>query len=210
MNKTTLAQFIPIIAIFLVASSSKPFVYYSNCVLGKLVALAIILFYTMLDKTLGAFVATLVIVYYQSDFFENTLNRIVANKNLVETVPFRLGSIETMDNMPMENAATEYESAAQPSHDLSKTASPMSNAYNSTASKQSAILLNDFRQEYCESGKLKYKNMEINSEMIEHVFPEIEFKQDKCNPCSESCTYSIIESRIKNEAALAPISSKPN
>lgn len=210
MNKTTLAQFIPIIAIFLVASSSKPFVYYSNCVLGKLVALAIVLFYTMLDKTLGAFVATLVILYYQSDFFENTLNRFVANENLVETVPFKLASIEPMDNMPTENAATEYESATQTAPDLSKTASSMSNAYTSNVSNHTAILLNDFRQEYCESGKLKYKNMEVNAEMIEHVFPEIEFKQDKCNPCSESCTFSIIESRLKNEVAMASKSSKPN
>lgn len=205
MNKTTIAQFIPIIAIFLVASSSKPFVYYSNCVLGKLLALTIILFYTMLDKTLGAFVATLVILYYQSDFFENMLNKIVPKENLVETVPFRLGSIEPMDNMQSDNAATDY-----PRDDLSKTASSMTNAYASGASKHTAILLNDFRQEFCESGKLKYKNMEINPEMIEHVFPEIEFKQDVCNPCSDTCTFSIVESRLKNEAAMAPKSSKTN
>lgn len=205
MNKTTIAQFIPIIAIFLVASSSKPFVYYSNCVLGKLLALAIILFYTLLDKTLGAFVATLVILYYQSDFFENMLNKFAAKENLVETVPFRLAPIEPMDNMQTDNADDKY-----PRDDLSKMASSMTNAYKSGASKHTAILLNDFRQEFCESGKLKYKNMEINPEMIEHVFPEIEFKQDKCNPCSESCTFSIIESRLKNEADMAPKSSKTN
>ena len=62
MNKTIFAQFIPIIAIFVLLSQPKQFLYYSNCVLGKLALLAIILFYTLLDKTLGAIVLVLVAV----------------------------------------------------------------------------------------------------------------------------------------------------
>jgi hypothetical protein len=166
----------------------------------------------MLDKTLGAFVATVAIVYYQSDFFENTLNKITLSENMACRKYSGAELIETMDNITAYASAglaeSGYDYISQSKNDLSKTSSSMSNAYKPSTSNHTAILLNDFRQEYCESGKMMYKNMEVNPEMIEHVFPEIEFKEEKCNPCSDTCVFSIIETRLKNEAAMVPKPSK--
>ena len=60
----------------------------------------------------------------------------------------------------------------------------------------------EFRKQYCEGNILKYKDMNVRGDMIEHIFPEVEYKEDKCNPCSETCDFSIIENRIKTENQL--------
>ena len=212
MNKTIIAQFIPIIAIFLLLSQPKQVVYHSHCVLGKMAMLAIVLFYTMLDKTLGAVVLVLAIIYYQSDFFEKLLNKDAMDQPMSERISYRLGNLEPMDNL--EPSMQSNVEDTNPSNSLfDQWSATLSNAYNKVApplKDHTTVLLNDFRQEYCDAGKLKYKGMDVNAEMTEHVFPEIQFKQEKCNPCSESCTFSIIESRLKTEAAMAAKSSRSN
>jgi hypothetical protein len=70
----TLAQFIPIFIIFILISYFKSVSKFSNTVLGKLIAICIIIFYTILDKMLGALVCLIVIFYYQSDVIKNMLN----------------------------------------------------------------------------------------------------------------------------------------
>jgi hypothetical protein len=70
----TVAQFIPIIIIFLFISYFKNAIMYSKTLLGKLLAVCIIIYYTAIDKIMGAFICLLIIIYYQSDIVENMLN----------------------------------------------------------------------------------------------------------------------------------------
>ena len=56
-----------------------------------------------------------------------------------------------------------------------------------------------FREKHCDNGTLKHKNMSINKEMTSHIFPEIAFKNEKCNVCSPNCRFSIIESKFNAE-----------
>src|SRR5210317_1032690 len=72
--KNTVAQFIPIIIIFLLMSQYKGCVEFSHTILGKILAALVILFYTNIDKVLGLFVCALVILYYQMTCVENMLN----------------------------------------------------------------------------------------------------------------------------------------
>jgi hypothetical protein len=75
-------------------------------------------------------------------------------------------------------------------------------------------LIDKFREDNCSSviknGKLgsvlKYKDMTVRPDYAEHVFTELEFKNGPCNPCNKSCGLSIIESKIKTETAMIPIS----
>ena len=69
-----IAQFIPILLIFFLIAYSKSFIKFSNSILGKLIVIGIIMFYTYLDKILGLFVCLLFIFFYQTDIFENMLN----------------------------------------------------------------------------------------------------------------------------------------
>ena len=58
---------------------------------------------------------------------------------------------------------------------------------------------NEFRKKHCEDGMLKHKNMTIKKDMTSHIFPEVEFKYEKCNTCSHDCKFSIIENKFKAE-----------
>jgi hypothetical protein len=80
-----IAQFIPMIILFLLLKYSNEFVNFSFTVLGKLMAVFIIIFYANIDITVGICVCGLVILYYQSDYVENMLN---------------IGEILTIDELP--------------------------------------------------------------------------------------------------------------
>lgn len=64
---------------------------------------------------------------------------------------------------------------------------------------QSSVVQNEFREKHCKNGTLKYKNMDVKTDMTSHVFPEVKFNADKCNVCSPNCNFSIIESKFKAE-----------
>jgi hypothetical protein len=73
-NTEIIIQFIPIIIIFTLLKFSKDFVNFSFTILGKLLAILIIVFYSAIDIMVGLCVCGLVILYYQSDYVENMLN----------------------------------------------------------------------------------------------------------------------------------------
>lgn len=50
-----------------------------------------------------------------------------------------------------------------------------------------------FRKSYCSNGKITYKGAEVKNEMIQHIFPEIDFASTACNPCDKRCAFNIIE-----------------
>jgi hypothetical protein len=61
-----------------------------------------------------------------------------------------------------------------------------------------------FRDQYCKKGILMNKGSPVNLEMLEHIYPDINFKYEKCNPCEDTCKFSIIEEQIKAEEGLKP------
>jgi hypothetical protein len=66
----------------------------------------------------------------------------------------------------------------------------------------------EFRKENCDGKTLKYKNMEVNDEVAEHVFPEVKYNNDKCNPCADTCDISVMENKLKAEKEMIPKFSK--
>ena len=72
------------------------------------------------------------------------------------------------------------------------------------------MYFNNFRKTNCDDKKrLKNLGGTVRPEMADHVFREIKFPSDsaKCNPCDESCEFSIIEERLNQEENLRPTSS---
>ena len=59
-----------------------------------------------------------------------------------------------------------------------------------------------FKKQNCKNGELKYKNMSVKNEMAPHIFSELNYTNGPCNPCAESCNYSIIEEKMKTEEEL--------
>jgi len=64
--------------------------------------------------------------------------------------------------------------------------------------------IKDFKEQNCKNGILLNKGSPINLEMLEHIHPDINFRYEKCNPCSDTCEFSIIEEQITAEENLKP------
>ena len=65
---------IPIIIIYFLLAYTKGAIVFSNTILGKLLAIILIAFYTSVDAIFGLLICVLVILYYQSDYVEGMLN----------------------------------------------------------------------------------------------------------------------------------------
>jgi len=196
--KYTIAQFIPIILIFLLSSYSKSFVRFSSTILGKLLAVCIIIFYTFIDKLLGTFICLLILFYYQSDIVEHMLN---------------MNQIENMENIVHENNGDNnndndldyLDNYLVHEGDKKKKESMMN--YADVYGNDNILCSNDankekFRKNNCVNRELMNKGTSVNYEMTEHVFPEIKFRRGFCNPCLNTCEYSIIEQKIETENNL--------
>jgi hypothetical protein len=74
--------------------------------------------------------------------------------------------------------------------------------YRNTATEGFEDAKQSFRKQNCKNGYLYYKKIPVNLEMTEHVYPEVSFKSKQCNPCSNTCDFSIIEEKMSNEEVL--------
>ena len=70
----TIAQFIPIVVIYLLLSQYKGCILFSHTIFGKILAVSLILFYVSIDKIIGLFVCALIILFYQMDCVDFVLN----------------------------------------------------------------------------------------------------------------------------------------
>jgi hypothetical protein len=217
--KNILSQFIPIIVIYLSLSYSNEFALFSHSVLGKLLAVFIIIYYTVLDRTIGLLICSVIIWYYQNEVVENMLNM----DSLMNTI-FNPEKVENEEDGEDEKKDTEHGiEGMQPINptknkeltteetmsNIEKTYQPenrVATSFETTQKKDGYPV--EFRKQYCDGNILKYKDMNVRGDMIEHVFPEVNYKKETCNPCTASCDFSIIENRMKTESQLIPKSSK--
>jgi hypothetical protein len=80
-----------------------------------------------------------------------------------------------------------------------------SNQENSSElSSLNNISVSQFKSQYCKNGILVNKGSTVNLEMVEHIYPDIHFKNEKCNPCADTCAFSIIEEQLNAEENLKP------
>jgi len=200
--KYTILQFIPIILLFLLLSYPEEFVVFSNLSIGRLLATIIIIFYSSLDKYLGLLVCGLVILFYQTDYVDTK----------------RLFS----ENFTELNYSSIYKEIAKVPDKIMETSPMKYSEYNSLYNNDEHIttkemdihnakpeLKEQFRKQYCDGSILKYKNMNIKPDMMQHIFPQVSFVSNNCNPCDKSCQFSIIESRLNTEEQMKPISTLP-
>jgi hypothetical protein len=81
-------NFLPIIIIVLLVTYTAEIADISHTILGKIVAVSIILFYSSIDRISGLFVCLLIILYYQSDYIESfTREGLETKYELLDTSP---------------------------------------------------------------------------------------------------------------------------
>lgn len=209
-------QWVTIITIFLFASFPYEMIQLSETGLGKLYFALIIVYYSMVEPIYGIIVCAIVIVYYQLDLY----NSIIA----VHRDTLLSENMEVMAESLHQNKSTEDEEEKLPLYEpytggrdgsvYSYTPFATMMDHNETAimkGSRKKELLDYFRKTYCDDKKRVKKNGSIvPSEMADHVFREIQFPSDsaKCNPCEESCEFSIVEERLNREEQLRPTFSK--
>jgi len=203
--KTTVAQFIPILLIVLLLTSSKTFVNLSYSILGKVIALLIIVFYTHLDKYVGLIICLLVIIYYQSDFVENMLNTDEIMNEMVEN--FESAKLINPKAKELKHTVEEIQEGDKKVSQLQENMSNLNEVYNISNKEEKeevkeGFTVNDFRDENCSENQLLYKNMDVRNDMTTHIFPNVKYNNDECNVCDNTCDFSIVEDKLKNEKEL--------
>ena len=206
--KATIAQFIPIILIVIMLTYSREFVQFSHSILGKVAAIALVLFYTHLDKYVGVVLCLFVIVYYQSDFVENMLNTDDIMNEMAESIKESTSGRKVKD---IESNIDKIQGRDKKQTSLSESMSNLTDVYptvepmddeDEPSKTESVSVVNDFRKENCKGTDLMYKDMKVKMDMIGHIFPNVEFKDGECNVCESTCKFSIIENRLKTEKEL--------
>jgi hypothetical protein len=200
MDTQMIEEFLPILIIFTMLAYPKTTIKFSHSILGRFIAVSIIIFYSSLDKYLGLFVCGLVMFYYQTDYVEGMMAEINENfDNLVTSASSIDGSQiihTTNDTLTtlLNNSYKQFTYYADLYKDQPKT--PYVN--NSEEA---------FKKENCDDeGNVIFKGSIIHLEMIEYLFPEIKFQKNKCNPCDNNCRYTIVEKKLATEEKMKPIS----
>lgn len=193
-----LFDFIIIFTVYLFIAYPTEMVFATETPLGKLAAIFVIIYYASIDFTYGLFACCIILYYYQLDLVDG-LVKIEINEKMAE-------NLESMNNLlkeevPSRETPKEIEPYCGPNHDLYKYESMESTDFNENILLQNAR--DEFRKENCKNGELYIKGLTVRPEMSDHIFREIKFRYgDKCNPCDESCKFSIIESRLRGEKEL--------
>jgi len=220
--KKIISQFIPIVIIFLLLSYSTELAIFSHSILGKIISILIIGYYTTIDKYVGLLVCILFIFYYQTDYVESMLNindynwdwkvdhDFVGDYLFIESFSELKPGCNCGSPKPLQEAKTEDK--LEDENLILKGYEKFENyreLYEDNNEQSKEEVKDTFRKENCSSnGVLQYKNMEVKNDMAEHIFSELKFKDHVCNPCLKTCDFSIIESRIKTEDELKPINTK--
>ena len=163
----TLINILPIIIASVLYLYYKQTAVFAHSILGKLVAVALVILYARADVLYGALVCALVILYYQTDFVEGFSLSLTDNLDYcTDSEGFEHAPFDVTDAIPY----------------IGETRSDVQQV---------------FTKNNCDNGILKYKSMEVKSEMAPHVFSELNYTDGPCNPCSPTCGFSIIEEKMR-------------
>ena len=184
--KKIVVEFIPIVAITFFTLYTKATMEFSHTILGKLLAIFVIIVYSLMDKWYGLLACGIVIFYYQ--LFVVEVKRTGPQASLSGSGRF----LDLTSRIFSENPLSNEGMTTYTTNDIQ---------HETTTTENNDIFVKEFQQEHCEQGSLKYKDMDVKSEMAEHVFPEIDYKNDykKCNPCDNACYYSIVAKKMISE-----------
>jgi hypothetical protein len=189
-------NFIPIILLYLLVTYTPEFVKFSHTILGKALAVILILFYVKLDLIIGLFVCALVVFYYQTDYVESFNNML--NEGFTE----KEETTEEKEEFTEEEKDNEDTTEKKVSEPVTENFERLEDAYPTKEVKHD-IATDNFRKSHCEKGHLIHKGQIIKPEMSEHVYPILQSSEfNKCNICDTKCNFEIINNRLTDESDL--------
>ena len=185
-DDSVVMQFIPIILILVYVSYKRWFIEASSSVLGKIVAILMILYYTSIDYVYGTLCCISVIAFYQMNEREG-FSLAPAPVSQVVVAPVVAPAVAPV-------VAPAVAPAPVKTTDIKPDTVDSFNVARDT-----------FIKEKCKNGVLMYKDFPVKPEMADHIFSEVHFNtKTRCNPCDPTCNYSIIEAKLSTETELCP------
>lgn len=183
-DDSVVMQFIPIILILVYVSYKRWFIEASSSVLGKIVAILMILYYTSIDYVYGTLCCISVIAFYQMNEREGFSLAPAPAQVVVAPVVAPVAQIVPAPVVPAPVKTTDIKPDTVDSFNVAR---------------------DTFIKEKCKNGVLMYKDFPVKPEMADHIFSEIQFNtKTRCNPCDSTCNYSIIEAKLSTETELCP------
>lgn len=181
-----------IIMFYLFLSEQEQFLIMTESTLGKFIIIAAIVLTTSFNKYLGIFVCALTILYYHSNVVENMLNMYDYETKMSEIID-ESENINKVINIKLSDSPKKVRFDDE--------------FRNIEEDTDNGKYQTEFKKLNCTNGILKHKNMEVKQDMVQHVFPEIVYKDQVCNVCTPGCKFSIIESKFLAESKISPASS---
>jgi len=175
---------LPIIFISLFLLYEKQMAVIAITPLGKIISILLIVYYASIDIVYGLLACALVILYFQSDYIEGFQNSNTDSTKQCNCNTCKDKDCNKKDTNKLNNS------------------SPI-NVLNVSDSITKDVN-NEFRTKNCKNENLIYKNAKVILENAEHVFPELSFPNKKCNPCADTCNFSIIEEQLKISELIKP------
>jgi len=182
-------QFLPIILIFLIVSNNNKLYEFSNTILGKIIAVFIVIYYVSIDTIYGLFVCSLIILFYQSHYKENMdiIFYDLENNNNDDL------NIDDDNNINDDNIIDDDNNINDDNIYLFKSDNDNKKIIkkNIDYKKINESLEDKFRKNNCKNGVLTFKNINIKNEMAEFIFPNMKFNNRICNPCNNTCQITV-------------------
>ena len=162
---------------------------YSKCFCDFSLIILIFLFFTYptsMDNfshtILGKFCAVILIAYYSQ---QNIIYGLLFCVVVIYYYQMTLFSYENFTTTLLDNTSIQTEDTKE------------AESCSETKKKK------DFINNYCVDDKLKYKELTVNPEMAEHVFPEIKtHEHSSCNPCNPLCKFSVSNIKLRTEEEI--------
>jgi len=187
-----LLETIPLFLFLVFILYSNDFILISNTILGKVVAFILTIFYFSQDILYGILFALIVVFYYQTDLVSKICTANTATHTKIGNENFATFS----NNLEDKDPAILPEGSGSGNVITGSTSVHAENRISIIP--ESAKV---FKSEHC-SPELDfvYKEQIVkHPETIRNIYPEIEFIQGQCNPCSPDCEFSLKTSLEKED-----------
>ena len=196
-------QSVPVVLLLLYFLFPCRFEVISQTILGKSIAVLIIMFYTYQDMSIGIIVCLLIVVFYEM------VNEIPQCKRTQLKI---LNIQEQQKESFISDYTTEY--ANYISYPVTKEPSSGFENYlpNDFTSVDFAYPEKEqyypkdgealFRKEKCRSNQVEFKGVVVKHGYLPHIYPDFSFQGEPCNPCDLKCKFSIQEKKEDTKKLL--------
>ena len=167
---------ISLLSFFLYFCHTHQFIKFMTGILGKIIIIGLIIFYTSINKIYGILFCLIVILFYQLDTTKWVSEGFFNMDSLGTCGKCECGKCNNCLNFNLNN----------------------NNNYLSVIDLEDNLISrkkSEFQKRHCGiDGNLNYKELPVKKEITDIIFPEIKYnnENDRCNLCDKNCDFNVI------------------